>query len=215
MPKGSQISDANLSLEDTANRLERSIDIQHEIISDIDQKAEHVTRLLGIVLGLLFTGLSIISQIDAVSLEDPTLATEIAFIGGVVLLLLSMSAAIITYLSSKYKIGLDPVVGRTFSNPNFSPDYEQHLRMVNGAYDYNIRVNRRVIEQNSKRFRYALYFLLVGLFSLSAAGTLHFGDVGSQTGLIVLGLVALLGAILGWYVLSGQYLTFPGDDDNS
>jgi uncharacterized membrane-anchored protein len=213
MPSGGSKAGLISALEDTANRLERSIDVQHQIITDIDRKAEHVTRLLGIVLGLLFTALSIIGQLDAISYSDAILAARIAFVGGVVLLLLSMTAAIITYLSSKYKIGLDPVVGRTFSNSNFSPTYEYHLRLVNGAYDYNVRVNREVIEENSKRFRYALYFLLVGLVFLSTAGTIHFGGMDSNVGLLVLTLAALVAGILGWYVLGGQYLTISGGDD--
>lgn len=201
------------ALRDSADRLERALDIQDQIISDIDSKAEHVTRLLGIVLGLVFSVLSVIAQTGLVEARTPHWTTKSAFAAGIALLLLSMTAAIITYLSSKYKIGLSPAVGDLFSSPQFTTTEREHLQLVNGAYGHNIRVNHEVIEVNSHRFRWTLFLLLVGIVYLSVAGTIYIARIGQDIALGLLGITTLISLLLAWYILRGKYLTVPIQND--
>jgi len=200
------------ALRDSADRLERALDVQDRIISDIDDKAEHVTRLLGIVLGLVFSVLSVIARTDLVDARNPLWTTRSAFALGIGALLLSMTAAIITYLSSKYKIGLGPAVGDLFSSPGFQSTEAEHLQLVNGAYGHDLRVNHEVIEVNSRRFRWTLFLLLVGIIYLSVAGTIYVGGLEDPMAVGLLSTTTLTAVVLAWYILRGKYLTGPIDD---
>lgn len=42
---------------DAIDRFERVVDMQADLLSDIDNKAEHVTRLVGLLLGVVLTAL--------------------------------------------------------------------------------------------------------------------------------------------------------------
>jgi hypothetical protein len=202
---------------DAVDRSERTLDQQIELINGIDNKAEHITRLIALVIGLVFSVLSLTLQNQGLQFEIPPVPTLLAFGAGIALLLLSMGAAIITYLSSKFKIGLHPSVGRLLSNPDYQTDNREHLRRTLGTYAYNLEQNRKVIEANSYRFRWSLLFLLTGIFFLSIAGTLYLGNVGSEGGWAAIILTGLIPLAVAWYILTGRFLTLrsKGGTDES
>lgn len=192
---------------DAADRLERTIDTQVEIINGIDNKAEHVTRLIGILIGLVFSVLSLVANFDSVTIGATTLPVELAFIFGILSLLISMAGAIITYLSSRFRIGLHYNVGYFLSNEDSEIDSETHIRRVLGAYGSMLEENKEVIEVNSKRFRRTLCFLLIGVLFLSTAGSLYIGQVTGLEGWIGFGIAVILATIAAWYIFTGRYLT--------
>jgi len=188
---------------DTADRLENQIQTQVDTIEGIDTKAEHLTRLIGILIGLVFSVLSLVVNADTIQLTQTTSGTRIAFLLGVVCLL----AAMVTYLNSRYRAGIHHSVGYYVSNKEQSLDFDVHIKRVCGSYASVIEQNRTVIEVNSIRFRRALYLLLVGVLFLATAGSIYLGGVSesqSWYGIIVAGLLALL---IAWYFFTGRYLT--------
>lgn len=200
---------------DTANRLERNLDVQGTTLNEIDKKAAHVTRLLGILIGLVFSVVSIGLKFDSGGggdLPSVALQTFLSFTFGVTFLVLSMAAAIVIYLSSKFKIGLNSTAGHLLQNPDYETEMQQHIRRVIGTYAYNIDQNRKVIETNSKRFRRALVLLLLGVAYLAAAGILFVGLEDGLPAWIVLGITTLASGVLTWYILSGRYLTLENQE---
>ncbi|USZ67632.1 hypothetical protein NGM10_12955 [Halorussus salilacus] len=191
---------------DAADRLERAIDTQISIINGIDNKAEHITRLVGILVGLVFSVLSLVSNLDGIEISTTTVPTEIAFTLGILSLLVAMGAAIVTYLSSRFRVGLDYTVGYYLSESD-ETDFRTHVQRVLGSYGEIIEENKRVIEVNSRRFRRTLYFLLVGVLFLSTAGILHLGDFTKQVDWAGLVGTTLLAVAVAWYILTGKYLT--------
>lgn len=212
--KTSSIPVENDPYLDAADRLERAIDTQIAIINGIDEKAEHITRLLGILIGLLFSILSLVIQIDSIGFGRVTLPVEIAFALGVFSLLLAMVAAIVTYLSSKFRIGLHQNVGYYLSQPNTETEYDEHIRRVLGSYGSILEQNKHVLETNSRRFRRTLVFLLLGVLFLSTAGTLHIGQISGLTGVVGLTGSGVFGGIAAWYILAGKYLTLETQISN-
>lgn len=191
---------------DAANRLERVIDTQISTLNGIDTKAEHVTRLVAVLLGVILTLVSVSVRVDG--FHGGSLPTPVALAGvaGVVSLVLSMATAIVTYLSSTFKMGLHPGVGRVLSDPEHQLTADQHIRRVLGTYGYAVEQNRQVIDANSKRFRWTLVFLLVGISLLTLGTLLFISGVSELDAWTSIGLaVAALGSI-GWYVLTGRYL---------
>lgn len=209
---------------DAANRLERHLDEQLTSIQRIDDKAEHITRLLGVLLGLVFTALSVVSQFSpqtatgsqpVVSLQSVTVPTELAFLLGVVFLLVSLFGSVITYLSSVVRRGLHPNVGHLLSRDDYETNTDEHVRRVLGTYGYNIQENHEVVMTNARRLRMTLLFLLLGMSYLSASGIM-FLDVlpaGNRWHLLIV--TSLLAVALAWYVLTGKFLTLnPLTSDN-
>lgn len=191
---------------DAADRLERAIETQISIINGIDDKAEHITRLIGILIGLVFSVLSLVANLDTVEIGTTTLPVEFAFTLGILSLLVAMGAAIVTYLSSNFRIGLDYSVGYYLSESE-EADFRTHIQRVLGSYGEIIEENKRVMEMNSRRFRRTLYFLLVGVLFLSAAGIFHLGELTEQESWEGFAVTVLLAGGAAWYILTGKYLT--------
>jgi len=191
---------------DAADRLERTIETQISIINGIDDKAEHITRLIGILIGLVFSVLSLAANIDGVEIGTTSIPAELAFTLGILSLLAAMGAAIVTYLSSRFRIGLNYNVGYYLSESD-DVEFHTHIQRVLGSYGEIIEENKRVMEMNSKRFRRTLYFLLVGVVFLSAAGIFHLGEFTKQEAWVGLGVTVVLAVSFAWYILSGKYLT--------
>lgn len=191
---------------DAANRLETSMDRQLSIINGIDDKAEHVTRLVAILLGLIFTIVSLAFRTGQITATTYSTPLTLSFMLGIFFLLLTMAFAIITYLSSTYRIGLHPNVGTYLSNSTITISYSQHIQRVLGSYGTMIQQNRAVIETNSNRFRLTLTFLLTGTIYLSTTGTIYVGSFGFGWQLMSLLIGTLFAMVAGWYILTGQYL---------
>lgn len=200
---------------DAANRLERSLDRQIELIDGIDDKAEHVTRLVGLLIGAVFSLLSVAARALQIRLDIPNLPVQLSFFAGTAFLLVSMAGAIVTYLSSKPKIGLHHSAGALLNNPDYDADMDRHVRRVIGTYAYNLERNESVLETNAYRFRLTLMFLLLGVLYLAATGLLYLGGYGAGVSWASLVVLALGSVGIAWYILAGKYLTLePGDSDN-
>lgn len=208
---------------DAAERLERVMDVQIATLNGIDEKAEHVTRLVGVLLGVVLSVVSLAVRAESIRLASPSMTTLLAFGVGVSGLLLSMIAAIVTYLSSKFEVGINRAVGRLLSRRDYEIEQEAYARRTLGAYSHSIGRNKRVIAENARRFRWALVFLVVGVVYLALSAALYVSGtipaasrrpllasvvraaVGAGTSLAVAG--------VAWYVLSGRYLTLESEGE--
>lgn len=202
--------DDEASLEprvDAADRLERVIDAQIATLDGIDTKAQYVTRLVAILLGVVLSVLSLANRQGLLSEPTVTIHAVVAFGIGVAALLLSMTAAVVTYLSSRFESGLHPNVGYVLSHPEYEVDVEAHFRRVVGNYGHIIEQNDQVVQTNAKRFRLTLLLLLVGVLYLSLSVFFYFTMVGVWSARLAIFLS--LGVVVGlsWYVLGGNYLT--------
>lgn len=195
------------TLKDTADRFERTIDHQIQIINEIDSKAEHITRLLGVLIGAILSVVAVALRINEGELNPPNTPLLLHFIIGIALLLFSMLASIITYLSSRFKIGIHYRPANLLSQTDYEIDSETHYRRVIGTYGYNLEKNKKVIETNSARFRLSLVSIFAGVLFLSGAGLALISDVGKDIAWVMLLIECLILGIIGIYVLTGSYLT--------
>lgn len=192
---------------DTADRLERVIDAQSSTLDRIDDKSGRIARLLGILLGVVLSSVSLGIQFDGLELEVLAVPIRLAFTVGTGFLLSSLAAAIVTLLSSRLRIGLTPVSGEVLSDPNYETDICTHLSRVVGTYAYSIRQNRAVIETNVRRLRRTLVLFLVGELYVGLSVALFVSRVTGRDAWVSFGLLSLTALVLARYVLSGSYLT--------
>lgn len=197
-------------LVDASDRLERVIERQVMTINGIDDKAAHVTRLIGILIGLVFGVLSLVINGDQGSLPRPDLPVQLALMLGMTGLLAAMGAAIVTYLSSKFRSGLHYDVGYYLSQPDPHLMFDGHLRRVLGSYAEIIEQNTQVIETNSKRFQRTFRLLLLGVLFLSIKGAMSLGGMGRWSSWTLLLITIGLGIVTTWYILTERYLTLDG-----
>lgn len=192
---------------DAADRLERVIDTQLATLDGIDTKAEHVTRLVAVLLSVLLTIVSVAVRIDGIDAGTPHAPVVVAFVGGVGSLLLALIGGIVTYLSSRVKMGLHENVGHVSSNPTYETNETKHHRRVLGSYARAIEQNRGVLETNARRFRLTLVCLMIGVSLLSVAVSLLVSGTRGAAAWsgVAVSLVGL--GFVGWYVLTGRYLT--------
>lgn len=195
---------------DTANRFEREIDLQDQAIEAVDNKAEHVTRLVGIVLGVVLTALSLGIRFEG-GPPDVSLPVELSFGLGLLGMFGSITFAIITYLSSKLKMGLHPATAETINHQDLDP--EEYAELLMNAYAFALEWNKEVIDTNYRRFRRTLTALFIGLSYLGLSAFIYVLVPGGSWGwaTFVIGTVFVGGVTI--YILSRKYLTHGPEGD--
>lgn len=204
---GEEADEASLEPRvDAADRLERVIDAQIATLDGIDTKAQYVTRLVAVLLGVVLSALSLANRQGLLTGPNVTTHAVVTFGIGVAALLLSMTAAVVTYLGSRFGSGLHQNVGHLLSDPDYATDAETHFRRVVGAYGHVVETNDRVIGANAERFRLSLLLLLVGVLYVSLSVVLYFTTLGVWSVRLVVLLSLGVVAGLSWYVLGGEYV---------
>lgn len=99
-------------------------------------------RLVGFLLGLVFTVLSLLDRFNGLGSRSVTLPVELTFLFGIVFFLLTMAGVIVTYLSSQFRIGLHQNVGHYLSHPETEIEDETHAKRVVGAYASMLEQNQ-------------------------------------------------------------------------
>lgn len=157
-------------LDDLLDRFERTLETQVSLINETDDKAANVVKYTAVLLGAIFTGLSVLIQSSTVTLDTIRWLPRVTFVTGVSGLLVALCAATITYLSSVQEYGPDPWFGFNVAEGDIqSPEYEEIL--LNG-YATAVHRNQKVIDTNARRFRWSPAALLVGIVYTALAGGL-------------------------------------------
>lgn len=188
-----------------------------ETLHGIDDKAEHMTRLVGLLLGTVLSVLSLAVRAEGIALALPSPLTGLTLAAGLGCLLVSMGLAIVTYLRSRFEVGPGRRVGWLLSDPDYSITAEEYVRRTLGTYGHVIEKNTAVIDANARLFRQSLVLLLVGVVYLTLAAVLYLGRaVGggggpSTAGTAVAWVVVLATTtVVSRFVHSNKYLSLSG-----
>lgn len=190
--------------QDAVERFERVLDLQADLLSELDTKAEHVTRLVGVIVGVVLTAFSVAFQFGE-GMPAASFPTALTFGLGTAALVVTLGLAVVTYLSSRLKLGLHPDASYTLQDGSVSPGV--YSMLVMNSYASAIEENKEVLQANARRFRRTLVALLGGV-SLLAIAVLQYVVLPSRASKWVAlggGLLFIGGAF--WYVLTGRYLT--------
>lgn len=200
-------ADGRAVYADAAARLERVIDAQIAALDDTDARAMTVMRLVGGLLGVFVSLLSLAAALGG-RLPVPSATALAALLLGALGLVGTLVAAALTYLGSRVVPGVGPgMTDDVLDGPGAPPAEAAHLRRVVATYADAVRANRAALAANARRFRVTLLLLVTGL---------SYGTYGALTLAVPLdgpggvsALVVLTGALAAvwWYVLSGRYLT--------
>ncbi|MDT3434256.1 hypothetical protein [Haloarcula sp. 1CSR25-25] len=189
--------------EDLADRYQEMLDSQLSAIENFDTKAWRVARLVGILLGVLFTGVSVFSSQVSVDLTIEYLPIIIAVGTGVSALIVSLIFAALCILSTTAGFGLRVELADALNEGGVAE--EDYPGLVTKSYSKNIENNIKVMRAKGRRLRYALSALVAGILMLSAGGILLFVTLGYwiQIGFLLLVVVLIVGVL--YYVLTMQY----------
>jgi hypothetical protein len=194
--------------DDALDRFERVLDQQLTAVNDIDQKTEHITRFVTLVLGIVISAASIVTQVDSVSFEADT-ATIVAFgvaTGGFVI---AVAGAIVTYQSSRIKVGLHHDSARAVAN--HAPAKPKYNELVLRAYADAIEKNRAVLDKNATRLRYTLGMLFISVGYLSLTGILYIISVSSVAKWLTFSASTVGIGAVGVAILRGSLLTLDSN----
>lgn len=198
---------------EAVERFERMIDIQIETLNGIDDKAEYLTRFVGVLLGIVLTGLSLVPKFDGVSPTVESFPMLASVFGSVLAFLSTLGFSIITYLGSKFRYGVSASIAEYFADADITE--EEYTELLLRGYADTIPKNERVVRVNSRRFRNALASLLVGLGCLSLATFFLVVELPVFWEYVTLLVASLaLGQILK-YVLGEEYLTLDRESANN
>lgn len=196
---------------DLANRYQDMLDSQLSAIENFDTKAWRVARLVGILLGVLFTSVSVFSPEVAVQLTVEYFPVIIAVSVGVSSLVVSLIFAALCILSTTAGFGLKVELADALNEGDVNQ--EDYPGFVTKSYSNNIENNIKVMRAKGRRLRYALSALVAGVLTLSTGGVLLFVTLGywAQIGLLVV--VGKLIAGVLYYILTMQYSVLETEND--
>lgn len=190
---------------DAIDRYERMVEKQVRTIESIDDKAAAVARLVGVLFGLVLTGLSVATNTDGIGLRllsIPLLVSTAFGFGG---LFLSMLFAVFTYLSSAFDTGPSRQLGLALVG--YDVDDAKYKAAVLRSYHDALASNERVIAVNARRFQLALTSLLCGLLFVSVTLAALVPGVGRRVEYVLVAGVAVAAAVLARHVIREEYLT--------
>ncbi|MGB9966061.1 hypothetical protein [Halobacterium hubeiense] len=144
----------------------RTVDQQVATLNDIDEKASRILRVNLVLVGLLVTALSYVSQANDVAVGS---FENVYFGGGFVLLVLSSALAGLTYSASEFDAGVgSDNIAKTLSSGVDEPGFEELLLKnyavrINFNRSTNVR-NAPLITGTIVTLIGAIYFLSVGSY---------------------------------------------------
>ena len=142
------------SLQISQEEARTVLDHQIETFSRVDQKAAETTRLVGLLLGLILTAASIIAQSELVL--NPYL-NWMTFTG-IVALILSFIASVITYTATDIETGIGQSdIDRLINRKYKEKDWLILLLRSEGEW---MKTNEKRLEWNN-RFLFAGHLLLI------------------------------------------------------
>lgn len=195
---------------DLLRRYGEMVETQIETINGIDDKAAYTARLIGILGGLILTAVSFGATSDAIKVSETTAAAIILLGLGILILLVSLVFAIMTYLSSKFVYGPPTGLGRYLADYQVDPqDYRD--AMLRG-YSAGIEANRKVVDDNSKRFKRSLASLLAALILLFGSGMLLVLPSNIFSDVVLFLSFVIAAGLLARYILREDYLTLQEED---
>lgn len=190
---------------DLLQRYERMIQTQITTIDGIDEKAAATSRLVGLLVGLLLSAVSIVAGFENVRITFATGALLATVALSVVCFFVSLVYAVVTYLSSEFAYGPTASLGNVLASNDVASN--SYRRLLLTGYSDAIRANRRVVRTNATRFERSLAAFLGGIVFLFAAGILI---VLPLTPLMEWGLLVVCCLVVGRlivFVVGQEYLT--------
>ncbi|SFR93196.1 hypothetical protein SAMN05216559_1239 [Halomicrobium zhouii] len=199
---------------DLLHRYEQMIQTQVETLNGIDDKAAYVARLVGILAGLILTGVSLIASNEGFAIGASNGGALALAALAITSLFVSLVYAIVTYLSSKFEYGPSAGIGDFMSQAQV-PEQEYKDVLLRG-YSQAIRANRRVVVTNARRFERCLASFASGLLLFFGVGVVLVLLDESWIDLAVVFSSVTIALVFSRYILREEYLTLdrqiPTDD---
>lgn len=195
-----------------SEKYDRMVESQLSALSDVDKNAWRAARLIGILLGILLTGLSVVSQGENTGLSSsPEFLFFIAI--GIVLLLCSLAFAAISILNVEVGYGPGTHISDGLTNGEVSP--ESYPAIVSKNLAKNIDKNNRVLTSKADKLRYTYNFLIVGLIALSTGIGFLIVSLDKIAILIISGLSLIMMVGISYYILCKKYDNEAKNDNES
>lgn len=202
-------------IEDAINRFERTIDHQIDLLREIDNKAQRVVQYTAVLIGVIFTAISLVPNTGTVSIADAGPNAFASFTAGLGGFLLAICAALITYLSSVQEYGLARAFGYNVADDLF--DDQTYKEAILNSYADAVADNRRVIAVNAQRFGYSLAALFAGIVFSSLAGFFFLTSFSDKVNFFLGGIATILVTAVAYGIFTERFLVLERDipDDDS
>lgn len=190
-------------------KYDRMVESQLSALTNVDTNAWRAARLIGILLGILLTGLSIVAQG-----ENPTVTFSPAVLSflilGVISLLMSLVFAAVSILNVAVGYGPGTHLTDGLTDGDVSP--EAYPGIVSKNLAKNIEKNNRVLASKADKLRYTYNFLIIGLVAFST-GVGFLITTPGWTGVVAVSLVSVLVMLaISDYILRKKYDDGEEDD---
>lgn len=185
-----------------AEKYDRMIESQLSALTNVDTNAWRAARLVGLLLGILLTGLSIVAQGENTAITFSP-AVLIFLILGVISLLVSLVFAAVSLLNVEVGYGPGTHLTDGLTDGEVSPG--AYPGIVSKNLSKNIEKNNRVLSSKADKLRYTYNFLIVGLIAFSTGiGFLITSPINEVVyGVSLFSIVMMMG--ISYYILWKKY----------
>lgn len=171
---------------DLADRYEQMLERQVNNLWNIDTKAWRAARLIGIIIGVFLTAISILSG-QTTTQFDIGIGTISALVlaGGVLTLLLALFFAMVGILNVRTGYGPSTSLSRALTQGEH--DSDTYPGVLSQGLANSIEMNNRVMKNKADYLRYTFATLYVGIVLLVTGVTIALTDLSTAlTGVLLL-----------------------------
>jgi len=197
---------------DLANRYEEMIQRQVENLWNIDTKAWRAARLIGLLIGVFLTGISILPGESGGGIsQNLSLAAKVSILGGIALLLVSLFLAMVGILNVKAGYGPNTSLSKAIKNGQVED--EEYPMILSVGLAKSIRMNRRVMGNKADYLRYCFASMYSGIVLLTIGIILPIFQISGciGIGLVVAGSAAAI--FSGYFITSESYESSNSEDE--
>ncbi|WP_424005634.1 hypothetical protein ACOZ4I_20400 (plasmid) [Haloarcula salina] len=197
---------------DLADRYDRMVESQLTALSNVDTNAWRAARLIGILIGIMLTALSVVARTGGAGITITPYALSF-FAVSIVLLLISLFFAAISILN--VQVGYGPGTQLADGLNDGSVAAQDYPGFVSKSLSKNIETNKTVLKSKANKLRYTYNFLIIGLITFSAGVWLLVTDPSFLIRLLAAGFVICAGLLISDFILNKRYDHVGGDGNRS
>lgn len=198
---------------DLADRYEKMLERQVNNLWNIDTKAWRAARLIGILLGVLLTGASIVSNNPNLAIASKIgLIPGIAIGGGMLILLISLFLAMVSILNVRAGFGPNTGMSEALQSGDVMPS--EYPSILSRALAKSVRINNTVMQGKADYLRYTFATLYSGLVMLISGFGITLIDLSLIQQVAVLGTGIFICVISTDIITNQKYERFPNDTED-
>lgn len=191
---------------DLADRYNQMIERQVSNLWNIDTKAWRAARLIGIIIGVFLTAISVLSGGSGANSDVSIGLVSAAVLAlGILLLLFSLFLAMVSILNVEAGFGPNTKLAEALRSEENSVDEDTYPAFVSLALSKSVKMNNDVMGNKASYLRYTFATLYSGIVLLITGVSIVLLQLPPREVAVFLGASAIVCLVSGDFIINEKY----------